>query len=740
MEAHVTAVQAPHEDPRRADGVHRGSSDRGERCREALRGRDRRERGRGILGSPEDASTPLRMRYEPPLDGVRALAILAVVAYHCFPAALPGGFTGVDVFFVLSGYLITSVILTDVREGSFSLKEFYLRRVQRLLPNAVTMVLASVSLSYVLVGPTHAQQTSRHSLWTLFNVSNVYIRNHLGGYWGDSGEYSLLLHTWSLAVEEQFYLLFPAALLVLSRRWPSRVVSSLTLLAAVSLGAAVVLTRTDPDAAFYLLPSRAWQLLVGAILAAHRLPAARHESPRPFAPARARELAGWAGLAGIAAAALFISGTLPYPGVMALAPTFGTALVLVSVSGGGTTAARLLSVPFLTLVGRMSYSIYLWHWPGLVLGRLVSESEGLSRREAELVGVGAGLVLAAAAYRFVEQPLRRRGTGRRRRLAVLAIGFSACAFASAALSLRPAAAAGADLFDRPAFSGLLFDVSGIATHADLRTRPTFADMRVPPPVPGPTDRWRTGGVVHAWGEGSPRVVVVGSSHANMYGTVVDDACRRLGLPVAFLGADGTSPVFGDSFLRYRFRLPIVAREYEAARTKWLGEWRPDVVFVIDKWDNHGLQHFGRDLDAFVRELERFSRCVVLVTQVPVLRVGESLNLRDLVSRHYRRRGFLPKIPPDDREPIRRRTVKEMEALAARRPSVRVLRADAPFYLVDGTVRYSEGRSFFYADRDHLSDEGAQSLAETFVGVISAGCRPAPDLPASPSRPPPLRAP
>lgn len=660
------------------------------------------------------------MRYEPPLDGVRALAILAVVGYHCFPAALPGGFTGVDVFFVLSGYLITSVVLSDVREGSFSLSEFYLRRVQRLLPNAVAMVLAAITLSWVLVGPIHAWQTARHALWTLVNLSNVFIRRELGGYWGDSGEHSLLLHTWSLAVEEQFYLLFPALLLAVARRRPSGVAASLSVLAGASLAAAVLLTPSDPDAAFYLLPSRAWQLLLGAVLAAFRLPVDRRAPPRAFASTRMRELAGWAGLAGVVLASLLVSGDRSYPGYVAVAPTFAAALVLVSVSGGRTTASQLLSNPVLTLVGRMSYSIYLWHWPGLVLGRLLSEAEGYPRREAELAGVAAGLVLAAVAYRVVEQPLRRRGEGRRRRLLALAIGFSACAAASAALSLGPAKSGGEVLFDRPAFSGLLYDVSGVASSADLRKRPMFADMRIPHQAPGPAEPWRTGGVVHAWGEGPPRVVVLGSSHANVYGSVVDEACRRLGLPVAFFGADGTSPVFGLAPRRYRFRVPARAREFEEARTKWLEEWRPDVVFVVDKWDDHDPDGFAAGLDAFVGDLRRVSRRVVLVTQVPVLPVGDSLNLRDLVSRHHRRRGFLPRYAPDEREPVRRRAVREMESLAARRTGIRVLRADEPFYREDGAVRYAEGRTFFYADRDHLSDEGARLLADRFAEAISEG--------------------
>lgn len=158
-----------------------------------------------------------KLQYSPPLDGIRATAILAVLVFHTFPGLLRGGFTGVDVFFVLSGFLIASIILNDIRDGSFSLREFYIRRIQRLLPNSAVTVLAVLVLWSVLLPPSVSKQVGRHSLWTLTNLSNFFIWRNFGGYWGDSARFSPLLHTWSLAVEEQFYLVFPTSIALLAR-------------------------------------------------------------------------------------------------------------------------------------------------------------------------------------------------------------------------------------------------------------------------------------------------------------------------------------------------------------------------------------------------------------------------------------------------------------------------------------------------------------------------------------------
>ena len=207
------------------------------------------------------------MRYSPPLDGMRAIAVLAVLIFHMVPSALSGGFVGVDVFFVLSGYLITSNILKDSAKGEFSMREFYLRRIQRLLPNIFVTVTVVLLLWWILMPPGTARQTALQGLWAIFDGANFYIWLYLGGYWGSRAEASPLTHTWSLGVEEQFYLIFPALLVIVLKFQPRRlrvwVVSGLI----ISFALNAYRVGAHPEGTFYLLPTRFWELLIGALLA-----------------------------------------------------------------------------------------------------------------------------------------------------------------------------------------------------------------------------------------------------------------------------------------------------------------------------------------------------------------------------------------------------------------------------------------------------------------------------------------
>ena len=655
------------------------------------------------------------MKYSPPLDGIRAIAILAVLVYHVFPKALPGGFTGVDVFFVLSGYLIASVILFDLRDGSFSMREFYLRRIQRLLPNAAATVLVTVALASYLLVPSEAASTARHGLWALFNVSNFYIWKNVGGYWGNSGEYVPFLHTWSLAVEEQFYLVFPAVLLVLSRRRAARVAGAVGLLAAGSLALSIRETSERPDVAFYFLHSRAWEPLLGAFLAALRVPTAGSVPLRPFRPSRLTDLLGWAGVVAIVAASFLVTGAMSFPGLVALVPTLGAAAVIVAVAEGQGSLSRALSAAPLTLVGRMSYSLYLWHWPGIVLGRTLAEYRGFPKVKGELLGAAIGIAAAAFAYRFVETPLRRRGEGREKRLLTLAFGVSTATAASLIVSFRPAPADPQGLFERPAFHATLYSATDDGITGSLTQGTRYSDVVEPPSEPRPTDSWKTGGIVHPWGGKTPRVVVLGSSHALMYGKVIDDTCHEMHLSVAFLCADGISPWFGNDDGN------DFSRDFDEARRRALRAWKPDVVLVVERWDRSEAETFGRNLRTLADELLPLGSHVVLFSQVPVLRVGESVNLREFVSWTASREGSLPALSQDDAEGRRREVLSTMEAVVRRRPGLELLRVDDAFFLPDGTVRYAAGRKFLYADDDHLAQSGAELVRDRIADAIARGC-------------------
>jgi len=656
------------------------------------------------------------MRYAPSLDGVRAVAILAVLGFHVMPRVLRGGFTGVDVFFVLSGYLITSVILHDIRNGNFSMREFYLRRIQRLLPNAVVMVIVTVLLSLVFLLPSMAVKVAGHGLWAISNLSNVYILRNFGGYWGDLATTAPLLHTWSLAVEEQFYLAFPLTLFLLSRR--TNLLAVTVCISLASLALSIYGTGMNPAATFYLLPTRAWEPLFGAILATYRVPVTVDQPLRSTKAMLATEIIGWGGLALIVIGFLFITEGKSFPGTIALVPAIGSLALLVSIADGTTGPARLLSRPFPVLVGKLSYSLYLWHWPMIVIGRTYADLIGISQRAGKLIGLSAGVIFAVIAYRFIEHPLRQRGPGRRRRLLVLGMAFATSFLVCLAVSLRHPVADPRGYFDRPAFYGLLYSV-GEKSDVPLSSTTRYADVLFPE-RPRQPEVWRNGGIIHSWGSGNPRVVVLGSSHALMYGRLIDDICKQEGLSVAFLSADA-SPVFFPTGVSYSFPNLALSRDFDAARRKWLSEWNPDAVIVIERWDGFAGDRadFNRKLRELVGEVAPHTRNVILFSQVPVLRLGEKVNLREFATWYLKTFGRLPKIVPDANEPTRKSSITTIEALTDDFPKVQLLRVDQQFYLEDGSVRFSSGRSFLYADDNHLSDAGAELVRAICTRAILA---------------------
>jgi peptidoglycan/LPS O-acetylase OafA/YrhL len=657
--------------------------------------------------------------YNAALDGIRAIAIIAVLIFHVSPSALGGGFVGVDVFFVLSGFLVTSIIIKDLREGRFSMREFYLRRIQRLLPNVVLTVLTVVLLTWCLLPPSTVHQTANHSVWALFNLSNIYVWKFLGGYWGDSAEFSPLTHTWSLGIEEQFYLCFPSFLLLLARFQRTRVRFWVVFATLASFALGLYGSYTYPSATFYLLPTRVWELLLGGIIALYRTPLRESENRWPGSLAvQMRENLGWLGL-GVVIMGFAVAGAdIPFPGWLALLPTVGTALLLISVADGETAVSRFLSNRFMVETGRASYSLYLWHWPLITIGKIQADLQGLPQFVGALGGCLIAILLAWAAYVYVEQPLRGRGPGRPRRLTMIACGFSFAVLVSGALASRPVVPDPQGRFDVVTFSGKLYNAGPVAPENPTNSI-SARDVVFPPGPPRTADPWRSGGLVRAYGGGQPRVVVLGSSHAMMYSKVIDEICAKAGISVAFLGADSGTPAFFEARSRHSFSSEKEADEFDEARRNFLRKWHPNVLFVIDRWDEvvRSGAEFQKKLRSFLDEVSPFADRVILVTQVPSLRGGDHINLREMVSAKSHGTA-LPALKPNAKEKLRRDIASVAEAATAECTKLRVLRPDLSFYNEDGSIRYASGRTFFYVDDDHLSDAGSELVRSLFEKAMS----------------------
>ena len=658
------------------------------------------------------------MKYSAPLDGIRAVAILGVLAYHISPDWLVGGFTGVDVFFVLSGFLITSIIVADIREGRFSLREFYLRRIQRLLPNIVVTVLAVIVLWNLFLPPSAASQAARHGLWTVFNLSNFFAWKHLGGYWGDAADWAPLLHTWSLGVEEQFYLVFPGTLLLLARFQRRQATAWLAAAAALSFALCVYGSQAHPSANFYLLPTRIWELLFGAVLALRRNPLAGEGERHAPGGKQAREAMGWTGIAMILVGYVYIGEAGRFPGLSALLPTVGSLLAIASIVEGDTVLARLLSTRPMVGIGKLSYSLYLWHWPLITLGKIQAEFHDIPLLVGATAGALASIALATAAYFGVEKTLRRRGEGRAARLKLIGAGFSAAVVASMLLAFRPIVPDPSHLFDTPTFHGFLYSASRVPDPNPALGGTRYQGVHIPQPPLRVDDAWRSGGVQHLYGGGVPTVVVFGSSHALMYAKLIDDICREMGVSVAFFSVDQTPAFFSASTNDY-FPNRAAAREFDETRLKSLAEWRPAALVVIDRWDRWAgaPQALDTELRSFLRTVSSLADRVLFVAQVPVAKWGDNFNLLEFMTWRMDMEGGVPRLFVDRNDGFRKQSVAIARNAAAEFRNIRVLRADLPFYREDGTVRWSSGRSFYFADDDHLTDAGAKVVRGLFRDAL-----------------------
>ena len=342
-----------------------------------------------------------KMQYRPEIDGIRAIAVLSVVIFHSGLGILKGGFLGVDLFFVISGYLITRILISDLESGTFSIITFYERRIRRIMPALFVMLALSFIAAWYLMSPIHMEGLSRSMVAVATFTSNILFWQE-SGYFDTASELRPLLHTWSLAVEEQFYIFFPLFLMIAWRFGRKVTLSLLVLAFVISLALAQWGIENKPVAAFYLMPTRAWELLVGAFAAF----AALHMEKRQIVPALlVRNLLSGIGLAAVGASILLFDSKTAIPSFPALLPTIGTALLILFATQG-TMVNRLLRIKILVGIGLISYSAYLFHQPLLAFARYRSLHE-LSSTVSIFLCVSTFL-WAYLSWRYIEQPFRNR--------------------------------------------------------------------------------------------------------------------------------------------------------------------------------------------------------------------------------------------------------------------------------------------------------------------------------------------
>lgn len=663
------------------------------------------------------------MHYRREIDGLRAVAVLPVILFHAGLTFWSGGYIGVDVFFVISGYLITTILIEQRVRGIYSVLNFYERRARRILPALFVVLLACIPFAWMWLPPYPLEDFARSMAFAALFISNVHFLEH-GGYFDLNAELRPLLHTWSLAVEEQYYLLFPLVLFTLGMFRRRKFLIIFALLALASLAVAEWGWRKYPDENFYFTPSRLWELLAGSICAVILF---RRQVMR-------NELLAGLGLALILFASVWFDAAMPFPSVWALVPVLGTCLIILF-ADGTTWTARLLSLRPVVGVGLISYSAYLWHQPLFAFARIRGAGEVAPWVMAALVVLS--LALAWASWRFVEQPFRGH--------APLVLPGRRGLFGASAAGIVVIAAAGFWTMNEEGFESRL-DIDSSPFLARLYHETTFHATAERLCIGDKGKDLRDLCVAYAPENPERRIAILGDSHSRVLVPAFEKIAETRAATVVLGDQPGCPPLVGVWLIRGG-EAARSCHDSAAHFAAQVVESGTDTVVLAARWAMYATGFYGNhdwrtavttDPDrTFITEAERLDELekglrrtvefyrekgidVILFAQIPEQRQIPSIlvqnamlmGLDDAAARGMFVRSFVPRADNDRLHAGARGVLQRV----ADTMDVPLVMPDPVFAEGDHYI-WLRGDDSLYLDDDHLSEVGARSLAPLMVEAL-----------------------
>ncbi|MEY8252470.1 MAG: acyltransferase family protein, partial [Colwellia sp.] len=500
--------------------------------------------------------------YRADIDGLRAVAVLLVVIYHSGFSFIPGGYIGVDVFFVISGFLITGILSKEILSGSFTYSAFYKRRIRRLMPALFAVILVTSIVSVFILLPNDLLAYGRSVISVLLSLSNVYFWRENGGYFDGNVQEVPLLHTWSLSVEEQFYLLWPLMLMLVGKFLNTRrFILFLVAITVVGVFFSQWVSEITFGAAYYLLPTRAFELLIGSILALSW-------SRLPVAPKIINHALSLIGISLILVSAVYLNEGSIFPGYNAIYPTIGAALLIYSGGSYGAIMNRALAVQPIVWIGVISYSLYLWHWPVAVFIRYtgVQVTETIS-----LIIIFTSLVLAWVSYKYIELPFRKTSLSSfKKTFKLLFLAPSAIAISMALVLIYTSGFPGR-------YEPLLVDMEIAVT-----TKP--ANIRAGCHSPSrnsdvtPNENCQLGEIKFA----KSRALLIGDSHGNHFSGFMDEIGKDAQLSVMDYTLDECLPIF-DLYWGHNFHYSDICRSRNSITANYILKNKFDFVILAGHW-------------------------------------------------------------------------------------------------------------------------------------------------------------
>lgn len=588
------------------------------------------------------------LKYRPAIDGLRAFAIVSVLVFHLNKSWLPGGFVGVDVFFVISGYLISGILIKEIQEHQkIDFWRFYQRRIARLFPAYFFLGFATILGTYLVYSPQDFASAGINFVASSLSVANLKFMLQ-GNYFEISPDAQPFLHCWSLAVEEQFYMVFPILLFVVYRFWKKYAGLTIVLLFVSSFLCCVWLTLVNPTWAFYLLLTRAWELLAGAFVA--------HLHSKKITQKDNR----WWGILGflfVILSFVFITEGSHFPGWVALFPVLGSTLLIINPRRYGFVE-KFISLDWFVWIGKISYSLYLWHWP--VFSLVDYKFILLDEWQRIVLKVGISLLCAVGCFKLIESPTRSFFNRK----------------------------------DRIAY-GYVFVVVSL-----LIVVPLGIYIRKENYVNAQSVFVENGGIIINKNRGSLKLVLMGDSNASMYGKTLKEVARECDYRLSVLSVaagDSLPSAIGNDSSLWTDSISFIEKDH------------PNVIVMANLWTSKLLDDRKILLDA-IDELQKSCDYIVLITQPPLL--------PEMVSRANIRKGLKPPFFEDVHFKETRKEINKW-ICGLKRGKVKILDIEVLFTNPKGEIMYLDSQNRQnYHDRTHLSGYGSDLVKEKLIILLN----------------------
>ena len=643
----------------------------------------------------------MHLQYRADIDGLRAIAVLAVIFFHANIPGFTGGYVGVDIFFVISGFLITSIILKEIQKNRFFLSRFYERRIRRIFPAIVPMIIFTLAFGAFLLDANAYKDLGQSITATSLFMSNI-LFFHRSGYFDISSLQKPLLHTWSLAVEEQFYIFFPALLIAINKFLKKKYFLCLSIIFLCSLITSIWGVHEYQQATFYLLPTRAWELLSGALLSLDEIPYLKNDYLKNFISI--------SGLCLIFYSIFNYTESTLFPGFNAIIPVFGTSLIIYSGIGGSSIINKILSFKPFVSIGLISYSLYLWHWPIIAFAKYILLRNLNLFEAAEIISVT--FIISSLSLKFVEQPFRGKNPLIRDKwklFAIAGIVILVPAISGVIIHVQRGMPFRNHLADENALN-----VNDDPQWIDFEKNANRLDDGATPLIIGKKNT-------------TPTFLLWGDSHANALLTALAEKSNSLGKSGYIMIRPSCLPLIGmeqvpsnNEAANNQSVIDFIKKHPEIHTVIIAGYWSQQRSLIDITCEFPGKKSYDfllkLGLLRSVNSLLNLEKKVVIVSDIPVLK-GDPYRIYWLASRF----GKIPdfhKVSISKNEYLR--TNKDIIPFfnkLAKKKNVTIIHPETILFDKSGTGIVMRNNKVLYVDADHLSSIGSRFIEPIFNNIL-----------------------